>query len=560
MPFHRGSTIRAGVSLAVIVLLVACTASPPVDPVAPTTGTAGQTPAPVSPPAVTTSPTEQAPVLESYAVSAAHPAAVEAGMSVLSNGGNAVDAAIAAAFAVSVVEPFASGLGGGGSAIIVPPGAEPQSYDYREVVAQDGVIPASGTGIPGFVAGMSALHQDRGQVEWADLLQPAIGLAADGFPITEFLALRMRSDYGPAAIDGQPQFHGWFRPLAAGDELVQEDLAATLSTLASEGPTSFYTGALAEQVTRVDGIDAASLAAYEVVRAQPVRGAFGDHTILSAAPALPGVALIQMLQTAQALGVGDAEPGSADYVEDLSLAWQIADESVLAHLGDPAFVDVPVQELTDPARNATLAQQVNTGSASTSAMAPLVPGNTTHLTVVDSAGLMVSMTNTITNFWGGADAQAVGGFFMNNQLSRFETIDTPSNQPEPGRRSVSWAAPTVVLDNQDRPVLGIGSPGGHQIPNILANVITRGSLHQQSLEEAVAAPRFHLQDGILTVEVEPTADLAARLDELGWSADVVSVEEAIFGSVQALQVDYDTGQITGTADHRREATFAIGAP
>ncbi|WP_345043995.1 gamma-glutamyltransferase family protein [Georgenia daeguensis] len=506
--------------------------------------------------------------LKAHGVSAAHPAAVEAGMTVLERGGNAVDAAIATAFAVAVVEPFASGIGGGGSAIVAPTGGQPRAYDYREVVAQNGKIPPSGTGIPGFVAGMAALHDDHGQLEWAELLQPATTLASEGFPVSEFLALRMRSDYGPGAISGQDQFKGWggLFALEAGDELVQEELANTMTTIAEDGPDSFYTGKIAEQLEAVDGIDADSLAAYEVVRSEPARGDVGNYEVVSAAPALPGVAVIQMLQVAESLGIAESEPGSADYVEKLSTGWQVADAAVTAELGDPAFVDVPVDELTDPARNAALATNVTASPApggegdNLAAAAKLVPGNTTHITVVDSDGLMVSMTNTITSFWGGSDAQVVGGFFLNNQLSRFDALDTPQNQPAPGRRSVSWAAPTVVLDDQDRPVLGLGSPGGHQIPNILANVLTRWALHGQPLADAVAAPRFHLQDGQLTVEEPPSDDLADRLEELGWTTDVVTVEEAIFGSVQALEVDHTTGEITGTADTRREADFIVGPP
>ncbi|WP_341360983.1 gamma-glutamyltransferase [Georgenia sp. M64] len=490
-------------------------------------------------------------------------------MSVLAGGGNAVDAAIAAAFAVSVVEPFASGVGGGGSAIVASTGGEPLNYDYREVVAQDGTIPESGTGIPGFVAGMAALHEDHGRLDWAQLVQPAIDLAADGFPISDFLALRMRSDYGPAAVSDQRQFNGLggIFPLGAGDELVQEELAETLTVLAEDGPQSFYTGSIADRLDDVDGIDLASLAAYDVVRSEPVRGRVGDYEIVSAAPALPGVALVQMLQVAEAMGIAGTEPGSADYVETLSNSWLVADGSVAQHLGDPAFVDVPVDELTDQARNADLADDITTSAASAEVFgsdnvagaADLVPGNTTHITVVDADGLMVSMTNTITSFWGGGDAQAVGGFFLNNQLSRFAALDTPQNQPAPGRRSVSWATPTVVLDEQGRPVLGVGTPGGHQIPTILANVLARWALHDQPLEDAVAAPRFHLQDGTLTLEEPPSPELSARLDDLGWASDVVTVEEAVFGSVQALEVDHDSGEITGAEDNRREATFAVTA-
>ncbi|MFC7404949.1 gamma-glutamyltransferase family protein [Georgenia alba] len=504
-------------------------------------------------------------------VSAAHPLAVQAGTRILAAGGTAVDAAIATAFAVSVVEPFASGIGGGGSAIVAPTGAQPEAYDYREVVAQDGQIPASGTGIPGFVAGMAALHDDHGELPWADLLAPAVELAEGGFQVSDFLALRMRSDYGPDAVQGLDQFAPGGVPLSAGDRLVQPALADSLRAIASGGADAFYTGGLSEQLTTVDGIDGDSLAAYEVVESDPVSGAVGEHEVVSAAPALPGAALIQMLQVAEAAGAGRAEPGSAEYVETVSDAWQVADETAHTVLGDPAFVDVPVEELTDAGANADVAQQVaapapdggagdgaDDGEGSVVAAGhEIEAGNTTHLTVVDRDGLMISMTNTITSFWGAGET--VGGFFLNNQLSRFEAIPSSANTPAPGRRSVSWAAPTVVLDGQGRPVLGIGSPGGHQIPNILSNVILRWSLHGQSLEEAVASPRFILDGTLLTTEPQPDP-VAADLAALGWTLDVVPVEDAVFGSVQALEVDHETGEVTGTADSRREADVAVEQP
>ncbi|MFD1717210.1 gamma-glutamyltransferase family protein [Georgenia deserti] len=516
-------------------------------------------------------PSAAEPALDQHGVSAAHPLAVDAGMDILDRGGTAVDAAIATAFAVTVVEPFASGIGGGGSAIVAPTGAAPEAYDYREEVAQNGRIPASGTGTPGFVAGMAALHEDHGELAWADLLSPAIRLAADGFPVSDFLALRMRSDYGPGAVNSLPHYAPGGSPLAAGDRLVQEDLAATLEQIADGGAAAFYAGDLADQLARgVDGIGHASLRSYEVVRSDPVSGPVGDHEVVSAAPALPGAALVQMLQVAEAGGAGRAAPGSADYIETVSRAWQVADETAHTVLGDPAFVDVPVADLTDPQANSRIATrnvtdrgsaapEIVTGQADTRDDAhELVPGNTTHLTVVDTDGLMVSMTNTLTNFWG--SGQMVAGFFLNNQLSRFDAIAGPANRPEAGRRSVSWSLPTVVLDGEGRPVLGIGSPGGHQIPNILANVILRWGLHGQSLADAVAAPRFMLDGGVLTTEQQPSGDVASALSALGWTIDVVPVEDAVFGSVQALEIDYNSGELAGVPDSRREADVAVERP
>ena len=529
-----------------------------------------------------TAPDEDA-VLRQHGVSAAHPAAVAAGMQVLDDGGNAADAAIATAFAVAVVEPYASGIGGGGSALLAAPGEEATSYDYREVVAQNGRIPASGTGVPGFVAGLAQIHDDYGSLDWEDLLQPAIRLAGEGFPISEFLAARMRADYGPASIQDLEHFHGaGGRPLQAGERLVQRDLARTMTTLAEQGPEAFYTGSIAGRLAEVDGLDAASLEAYAPERVDPVGGEFGDYEVLSAAPPLPGAAVIQQLQIAEALGIEEHAPGTAGYVDRLAAAWTAANGSVADVLGDPDFVEVPVERLTDPGRNAALAERVDlltaaagpSGDPAGALQAAAVPasaapeaapgppgevaaGNTTHLTVVDRTGFTVSMTNTLTSFWGGAASSSVGGFFLNNQLSRFESEASAANRPAAGRKSVSWSAPSMVLDGQGRPVLGLGSPGGHQIPNILATVLVAWGLQGADLQQAVDAPRYHLQDGVLAVEQAPSPELRRLIDRRGWQLRRTERAEAIFGSVQALQIDYEDGEVTGATDDRREADVAI---
>ncbi|HRO94000.1 gamma-glutamyltransferase [Citricoccus sp.] len=525
---------------------------------------------------------EPGPAVElgQYAVAAAHPAAVEAGMQILAAGGNAADAAVATAFAVAVVEPYASGIGGGGSAILAGPGQTPIAYDYREVVAQDGRIPASGTGIPGFVAGLAEIHAAHGALDWAEVLDPAIELAETGFPVSEFLDQRMRADFGPASLEGLGHFHDASgEPLAAGQTLIQQDLARTMTTLAQGGPEAFYTGTLAQDLTTVEGLDAVSLAAYAPEQMAPVSGPFGDYQVLSAAPPLPGAALIQQLQLTQALDIQDHTPGTAGYVDRLSAAWIAAEGSVTHFFGDPDVVEVPLDRLTDPVANAQIAEKVSLlaggasidpldGTAGTEDAAvsaagvratagPVTAGNTTHLSVVDADGFTVSMTNTLTSFWGGSASAYVGGFFLNNQLSRFDTEASDANQPGPGRKSVSWSAPTMVLDGQGRPVLALGSPGGHQIPNILTGVLVAWGLQGASLQEAVDAPRFHLQDGVLAVEQEPSTELAELIRARDWELQRTEREQAIFGSVQALAIDYDTGQITGAKDPRREADVSI---
>ena len=537
-------------SLAALLLVSGCAGEP--EPPAPS-----DTPtAPSQEPSPTAS--SEVAQLQQYGVAGAHPEAVEAGIQILADGGNAVDAAIATAFAISVVEPYASGIGGGGSTLLAAPNMEPVGYDYREVVAADGRIPDAGTGVPGMVDGMATLHDAHGSLEWSALLAPAIELADDGFEVTELLAQRLRSDWGPASIEGLDHFHSGSQPLAAGDTLVQAELADTLTTIAQQGPEDFYTGTIAQQLTQVDGLDAQTLQSYETQEAPPVSGAFGEYEFVSAAPPLPGAAIIQQLQLAEASGAADATPGSAVYIDGLSQAWQTANQSVFDHFGDPNFVDVPTEELTNAQRNSQLAGPASAERATPDEPRPAIEaGNTTHITVVDASGMTVSMTNTLTSFWGGAESAYVGGFFLNDQLSRFDVIDTPNNQPEPGRKSVSWSAPSLVLDEQGRVVMGIGTPGGHQIPNILTAVMVPWALQSTPLQEAVDAPRHSLQDGVLALEEQPSAEVSDLMRQRGWQPQVTTRADAVFGSVQALEINYDDGSVVGAIDSRRDADFAV---
>ncbi|GAA4832718.1 gamma-glutamyltransferase [Garicola koreensis] len=497
---------------------------------------------------------ESEPTLEGQGISAAHPLAVEAGEQILADGGNAADAAIATAFAVSVVEPFASGIGGGGSAIVAGSDGEPTFYDYREVVNNDGEIPESGTGIPGFTAGMGKLHEDHGSMEWDQLLAPARQLAAGGFSVSEFLALRMTQPGGPAAVTELDHYAPGGEPLGAGDQLVQQELAETLQTLQTNGAEDYYTGELSQSlVETVEGVDAESLADYEVIVTDPVRGQFGERELIGPPPSLPGAPTIQMMQIAEANGIADMTPGSADYVDTLSQAWLVAEETVMTELGDPNFIQVPVDEMTDAQRNADIDLSAHTADQPVAgdSKAP----NTTHISVVDETGMAISMTNTIMYFWG--SGENVDGYFVNNHLSRFDAIDSAANEPEPGRRTVTWSNPMMVFDAEGRPELVIGSPGGHQILNILGTVFTQWGLQGADLESAVQSPRFRAEGETLYLEASHTPEQVASLQDAGWSTEIWPNEQSSFGSVQPMEVDYESGELYSVDDHRRDGAHSI---
>jgi len=622
---------RHAALVAGVLTLAACSAGPPS---APETRTVTVTPTYERSTAPAPElPERPEPVLDTGAVNAGHPAATAAGIEVLAEGGNAVDAAIAAAFAVTVAEPFGSGLGGGGSAILVAPGEDPVNVDYRDVVPASGV-PADFTGVPGLVAGLWHLHSERGTMPWARLVQPAIDLARDGVPVSQMLHDQMRMRYGSGAVQGLEHFAPGGRPLAKGDLLVQEELARSLTIVAEDGVDGFYRGRLAAQLAKAHkSLDAASLGAYEVQVSPPPRGQFGEYTVLGASPALPGPGFIQLLQLVEALDVASTTPGSAEYVNVVATALRRALRTMKNEIGDPAFVDVDSDTLTDREANARLARGLGLAGPDpqpdpTSDPSPdptpkkprptkkpkpdpkpdptptrttepepepdqepepedtetppegpddvepppgdaggawepvpwdeeqTSPGETTHLTVVDSSGLMVTMTNTLTSLWG--SRQYVGGFFLNDQLNRFAKIAGPKNTPSPGRRTVSWSLPAILVDAEGRPVLGIGSPAGERIPAILTNVLVRWGLFGQDLQTAVSAPRFHAAGRALDMEWSPGRGDREKLEKMGYQITAPIPQNLYFyGSVQAIEVDWATGTVSGAEDTRREASFAL---
>jgi gamma-glutamyltranspeptidase / glutathione hydrolase len=515
-------------------------------------------PEPAPPAESAMSPKEELAVpVPAYGVNAGHPAAVDAGMAVLDRGGNAVDAAIAAAYAVGVAEPFGSGIGGGGAALVVAFDEEAITYDYRDVVNASGTIPASDIGIPGFVAGMEALHAEYGTIDLAELIDPAIRVAEDGVEAYQMLADQLRFAADRLPVADLPHLYPGGRPLQVGDLMVQTELAETLRTIAAGGSAEFYRGEISERLASVDGIDLPSLASYEVKLRAPVAGTFGGYEVLSAPPPLAGATLVQMLQIAEAMGAAEHEPGSPEFVHALAMGWRAANHYRTWELADPDFVDVPTDKLTDADLNTALAAQIPAdGLLELPSDGPLdaAGGETTHLTVVDADGTMVAMTNTLTNIWGSGRYEL--GFMLNDQLGIFG--GQHANQPaEPGKRAVSSTVPTIVLDTEGRPVLGLGSPGGSRIPAAVANVVTRWALHGETLVDAVAAPRFHLNGRVLHLE-EPTTGLVDALRAYGYDDVGGPPFSYYFGSVQALEVDYDAGEVRGTADHRRAADWRAG--
>jgi len=463
--------------------------------------------------------------------------ASDIGAAVLADGGNAVDATVATAFALAVTYPSAGNIGGGGFMIVRTPDGRATAFDYREVApgkATEGmyldadgninrVLTAHGylaPGVPGTVRGLALAHQRFGRLPWKRLVEPAARLARDGFPVSASLARSLNAQLAGAmgryptsvAAYGKPDGGTW----EAGDRLVLADLAKTLQSIADDGPDAFYTGWIADALARdmaANGglITKEDLAAYQAKERTPVTGTFYGHEIISMPPpSSGGVALIEMLNLLEAVDIRKAPAGS-------TLSWHLQIEAMrrafldrARFLGDPDFVDVPVARLTSKAHARTLARSIDRERASDSAALGkdilTMPGNepdeTTHVSVLDRDGMAVSQTYTLEGGYGSRVVAAGLGFLLNNEMGDFnrkpgETntngdIGTPANLIVPGKRMLSSMTPAIVTRN-GRVLLITGTPGGRTIISTVMGIVLNVAGYGMTGREAVDAPRTHHQ-------------------------------------------------------------------
>jgi gamma-glutamyltranspeptidase / glutathione hydrolase len=497
--------------------------------------------------------------LGSFGVSASHPMAVDVGMQVLEAGGNAVDAAVAVAYALGVAEPFGSGIGGGGAMLVQPVDAEPRYYDYRETAPVNGEPPSSDIGVPGFVAGMAHVSAEHGTVAVAELIEYAARIAEDGFPVDDYLHERTRDAGHRMPIHLLPRLFPDGQAIAPGETLQQPEYAEALRLIQEEGPEVMYEGELAELIAEaVSGLEMEDFAAYEVVEFEPARGTFAGYEVLSAGAPTSGPALVQLLQIADELGVADLDMDEADGMHAMAQSWRQANAFRTNHITDPTEGDVDLTRLLAPEISRQLAEQIpDDGFVPVDEEGEEISleTDTTHVVVVDREGTMVSMTNTLSNFYG--SGLPVSGFFLNDQLKNFSADPDSVNFPAPSKRPRSFITPTILLED-DRPVMGIGSPGGRRIPNIIAQVLVRWAAHGQDLEEAVLAPRFHLEDRTLEVEEDPGNGHRSDLSSRGYEVTTYVPTTEYYGGVQALVVDWDQRTIDGVEDVRRTGTWDAG--
>ena len=464
--------------------------------------------------------------------------AARIGADVLRRGGNAIDAAVATGFAMAVTYPRAGNIGGGGFMLIHSAERdEDVAIDYRETapaattadifLGADGKPDAAksrdsalGIGVPGTVAGLALALEKYGSGHFtlAQLLEPAIALARDGFIVSDDLADTLPGWYSrrlarwPASAKVFSRPDG--TPLQENDRLVQSDLAATLSLIAAQGPRGFYEGAVADKIAKAvadaGGIMTADdLRSYRAVIREPVRGTYRGHDIVSMSlPSSGGVVLLESLNILEGFRLGELKQGSPAELHLLIEAMKRAYADRARYLGDPAFVKAPIDTLVAK----DYADKLRAGISATratpakeivaTATSPREGSNTTHFSVVDGRGNAVSNTYTL-NFSYGVGLVAGGtGVLLNNELDDFTAavgaanayglVGFEANLPGPGKRPLSSMSPTIVL-RDGKPVLVTGSPGGSRIISTVLQVIVNVIDYEMDVAAAVAAPRLHHQ-------------------------------------------------------------------
>ncbi len=518
------------------------------------------------------------PSLSGGAVASPEPIAAEVGVDILRRGGNAVDAAVAVAFALAVTYPAAGNLGGGGFMLVHVEGRDDVAIDYRETAPaaahRDMFLDANGnvidglsltshkaSGVPGTVAGLWLAHRKFGSLPWRDLLEPAIRLADEGFDLHSRTEREMAGER--AKKGAHPSFAKYF---PEGKRLVQKDLAATLRRIAEGGPDGFYRGEtarlVAEEMRRGGGIITENdLARYEAKLRAPVVGTYRGHRVVSMPPpSSGGTILVEMLNMYELLRADHAHNSTA-YVHLIAEIEKraFADRSVW--LGDSAHFDVPVATLTSKAyakrRIGGIAMDRRSDPGAMKEGAAREKEQTTHFSIVDKWGNAVANTTTLNDGYGSGIVVDGAGFLLNNEMDDFSlkpgvpnlygVIGGEANAIAPGKRMLSSMSPTFVYDPDGRLWLVLGTPGGPTIFTSVFQVILNRVDHGMSIADAVAAPRFHHQwpppakdRDVVRCEKE-----IAGLRELGYAITVSRI-----GDVHAVEIERASRRAIAASDPR----------
>lgn len=529
-----------------------------------------------------------------HMIAAANPLASRAGLDMLRAHGSAVDAAIAAQLVLTLVEPESSGIGGGAFMMLYDPAKKHvTSFDGREIAPASATagmfLDASGkprahmdaipgglsVGVPGVVAMLELAHKKYGKLPWAKLFQPAIKLADDGFPVGRKLAATLRAYPQMAQMPDIKRYfyHADGTPLAQGEILKNPELATTLRAIAAHGSKAFYSGPIAQAIVDAvqhapvnpAGMQLSDLAAYQAKERPPVCGTYRSYRLCSMGPpSSGGISVLQILGMLERFPSSDLQPNTLSEVHLFSQASRLAFADRATYIADADVVSVPIAGLLDrdylhqrsllidPAHDMGQAQAGDPPMKKAEyapQRTPQLPG-TSHLSVVDDRGEVVSMTTTV-EFVFGAEIMAKG-FFLNNQLTdfSFEPVrdgKPVANAPAPGKRPMSAMSPTIVFDNKGQFKIALGSPGGPIIIPYVAETLVAmldGGLDPQA---AAALPHHANPNGPTVLEKDTAIEaLGPALTAMGHHVVSVPLESGLH-IIERTRAGY-----IGGADPRRD--------
>ena len=525
--------------------------------------------------------------------------AAEIGAKVLEDGGTAVDAAVATAFALAVVHPIAGNLGGGGFLVARDGNGQAMTYDFREM-APSGSSPTMflkgghysdtlqhesylSVGVPGTVAGLHLAWKERGKLPWRRLLEPAIHLAESGFPVSEQLSASLKKflpefSIYPATV---AVFTKAGTPFEPGERLRQPDLAKSLRRIAERGPAGFYRGETARlllaEMQRGGGlIKASDLRTYQAKRRKPVLGSYRGYDILAMPlPSSGGIALIEMLNLLETYKLGSMGPGSPEAVHLTVEAMRRAFRDRALYLGDPDFNPaIPIEKLLSKSYAAEQRKSINLDHATPSSLLGFQAGisnpehdQTTHISVVDCNRNAASLTYTLEDNYGSKILVPGAGFLLNNEMGDFNAqpgltdnsghIGTSPNLARPRQRPLSSMCP-VILTKDGRLFMVSGSPGGRTIINTVLETVLNVVDFGMDAQAAVDAPRFHHQ--WLPDRLQLEADMPYRegfSEALKAKGHVVSTRESRQGVAQVIVVEKE-GLAGGADSLRWSESAAVG--
>jgi gamma-glutamyltranspeptidase/glutathione hydrolase len=530
--------------------------------------------------------------------------ATDAGVEILKEGGNAVDAAVAVGFALAVVHPIAGNLGGGGFMLVRLKNGDAHFLDYREEAPgaatanmyldkQGNVVPNASTvgyrsiGVPGSEAGLVKAEKLWGKLTLQQVMQPAIRLARDGFVLSSEEAQELHDPLLSQFTESRKLFQrdgDFYRP---GERFRQPALTRTLERI-SVHPATFYHGHMARQIAtgiRMGGgiITYRDMADYQAKVRQPLVGSYHGYTILTAPP--PSAGGIGLLETLNVLApydlrsLGDRSPAEMHLIVE---AFRRAYMDRTDYLGDPDFTKIPVRRMISPAYAAAFRRSIlpdkTTPSSTLQRPAGFLPpppavaaphhqsNQTTHYSVVDAEGNAVAVTTTLNNSFGSGVTLSLLGFLLNDEMDDFASkqgvpnmyglVQGPANAIAPYKRPLSAMTPTIVVKD-NKVVMVLGSPGGPRITTMVANFFLSVADQSLNIQQAVDAPRFHHQYLPDTLYLEPgfPPRTVSALQAMGYTVDVAN---HYWGDGECIYVDPKTGMLSGGQDHRHDFGKAAG--